>query len=70
MSIKLITYFNRKDIDSQLIENFKAFAEKEENRERIEIEIICLSKDTIGFLCKLIQSTSHVRKVTLTSIQG
>ena len=57
------------NFETQIFEKFKAFTEQEVNRERIEIEISDLSKENIYLICKLIKSSPHVQKVTITSIE-
>ena len=72
VNLLLFDHYNTKNspnVETQLFEKLKAFAEQEEHRERIEIEISNLAKKNINLICKLIKSSTHVRKVTLTSIQ-
>ena len=67
----LLNHYNTihsQNFETQIFERFKAFTEQEENRERIEIEISDLSKENIDLICKLIRSSTHVKKVTITSI--
>jgi hypothetical protein len=57
------------NFETQIFERFKALAQQQENRERIEIEISDLSRENIDLICKLIKSSPHVKKVTITSIE-